>query len=165
MGTRGLIGFRFDGKEILIYNHYDSYPEGLGQNLTDEISEIKEKHGDNFIYYLKQQVRKLRAVTDESLPTKEDIEYCKKWMDPTASIERFAPDWYTLLRNTQGSLNNLFKCGIYEVFTDSCLIAEFMYTIDLETEKFIVLAQHRGNFVILKEFPLQDIPFNWTEDL
>jgi hypothetical protein len=35
MGTRGLYGFRKDGVDKTTYNHYDSYPEGLGNLVVD----------------------------------------------------------------------------------------------------------------------------------
>lgn len=31
MSTRGTFGFHENGKDRLYYNHYDSYPEGLGE--------------------------------------------------------------------------------------------------------------------------------------
>lgn len=34
MGTRGVIGFYKNGKEKVGYNHYDSYPTGLGADLV-----------------------------------------------------------------------------------------------------------------------------------
>lgn len=33
MGTRGAIGFYKDGNEKVCYNHFDSYPTGLGEDL------------------------------------------------------------------------------------------------------------------------------------
>lgn len=37
MGTRGIYGFRKNKKDKLIYNHWDSYPEGLGADILDYI--------------------------------------------------------------------------------------------------------------------------------
>ena len=34
MATRGAYGFRLNGVEKLFYNHYDSYPEGLGLDIA-----------------------------------------------------------------------------------------------------------------------------------
>ena len=39
MGTRGLYGFRKNGKDKITYNHWDSYPEGLGQNVLNFVKE------------------------------------------------------------------------------------------------------------------------------
>ena len=35
MGTRGLWGFRKDGKDKLTYNHFDSYPDCLGHTIVE----------------------------------------------------------------------------------------------------------------------------------
>lgn len=50
MGTRGLLGHIIRGKKKATYNHFDSYPSGLGmdivgfvENLTPEqIEKMKE---------------------------------------------------------------------------------------------------------------------------
>ena len=38
MSTRGVIGYRKDGKDSLFYNHCDSYPEELGLRVLAMIS-------------------------------------------------------------------------------------------------------------------------------
>ena len=37
MSTRGAIGFRKNNSDKLTYNHYDSYPSGLGEEIVDFI--------------------------------------------------------------------------------------------------------------------------------
>lgn len=37
MGTRGYYVFYYHGKFYIYYNHYDSYPEGLGKWIIDSI--------------------------------------------------------------------------------------------------------------------------------
>lgn len=39
MSTRWAFGLKKNGKAKLIYNHYDSYPEGLGREFTDWLLE------------------------------------------------------------------------------------------------------------------------------
>ena len=34
MSTRGLLAFRFEGRDYVTYNHSDSYPEGLGAGIV-----------------------------------------------------------------------------------------------------------------------------------
>ena len=33
MGTRGIYGFRLNNTDKLTYNHYDSYPSSLGEDI------------------------------------------------------------------------------------------------------------------------------------
>jgi hypothetical protein len=37
MGTRGLYGYKIDGETKITYNHYDSYPSGLGKDTVKYI--------------------------------------------------------------------------------------------------------------------------------
>jgi hypothetical protein len=37
MGTRGLLFIRCRGRYFVIWNHFDSYPEGLGEAIVYEI--------------------------------------------------------------------------------------------------------------------------------
>ena len=41
MSTRGLIGFRYRDLDMLTYNHYDSYPTGLGVDVALFCARIK----------------------------------------------------------------------------------------------------------------------------
>jgi hypothetical protein len=47
MGTRGLVGFTVNGQHLLTYNHFDSYPSGLGTQtfrwLKDRLVTIEDK--------------------------------------------------------------------------------------------------------------------------
>lgn len=42
MGTRGFIVFRVKGKDVAFYNHYDSYPTGLGNEIIKFIRSLDE---------------------------------------------------------------------------------------------------------------------------
>lgn len=44
MGTRGLFFIRCRGRYFVYYNHYDSYPEGLGAAIVFEIPRDPEKY-------------------------------------------------------------------------------------------------------------------------
>lgn len=43
MGTRGTYGYRKNKQDKLMYNHYDSYPEGLGQRMLEYIKMYSTK--------------------------------------------------------------------------------------------------------------------------
>src|SRR4051812_34899183 len=44
MGTRGAFGIRYGEQDKLVYNHFDSYPEGLGDKLFQKIQEAIVAH-------------------------------------------------------------------------------------------------------------------------
>lgn len=45
MGTRGYIGIRYKGKTYYFYNHWDSYPDGLGAAIVRELLKILKMRG------------------------------------------------------------------------------------------------------------------------
>ena len=44
MSTRGLWGFRKNDKDMLTYNHSDSYPEWLGKKICEFITDMCETY-------------------------------------------------------------------------------------------------------------------------
>src|SRR5947207_15584270 len=40
MGTRGFYCFYYKGLYYVIYNHFDSYPEGLGMTLVNQLRKL-----------------------------------------------------------------------------------------------------------------------------
>ena len=66
MGTRGLYGFRKQGVDKITYNHFDSYPDGLG---ADVINFIKKHSIDE----LEKFYDRIQMVQELATPTKEEI--------------------------------------------------------------------------------------------
>lgn len=130
MGTRGLYGFRKNGVDKLTYNHYDSYPNVLGESVLCFISKFKNelnKIYDNII-----------MVDETTTPTEEQIKECEKYADLDVS-EQSLTDWYCLLRNAQGDLMSLgeglkYMIDNHDFILDS-LFCEFAYIINLDTNK------------------------------
>lgn len=176
MGTRGAYGFYKDGIDKITYNHFDSYPEYLGDNIVQfcRATSIKDmrKIFDNII-----------LVEQDSTPTQKQIEECKKYHDKTVSTGELT-EWYSLLRKTQGDLE-LYKNGLrYMIdsanFMTDGLFCEWAYVINLTDE---VLEVYRGfqktpadnrystepsnsgyyNVGLLAEFSLDNIPDDWQE--
>ena len=72
MGTRGLWGFRKDGKDKLTYNHFDSYPDCLGHTIV----EFLKKHTKKEL----EDIAKRIVLVDEDKPaTAEALVLCKKY--------------------------------------------------------------------------------------
>jgi len=135
MGTRGLYGFYKNGITKATYNHWDSYPEGLGLDLLEELREYT-------IEQLNETFDRIILVSESSKATDEQIEECKRYLDLSVST-RSSNDWYCLLRQAQGSLRPWVKDGLrYMIdnasFIRDSLFCEWAYIINLDTNELEV---------------------------
>lgn len=187
MSTRGTISFRINGEDKLAYNHSDSYPSGLGEDFVQQVKElIKDPEK------LKTQVQNLRMVSKKSsAPTVEDIKKLSRWTDLNVS-EQSTSDWYCLLRNSQGSLIDILKCGYMldaEGFILDSLFCEYAYILNLDDgivefyKGFQNKKHNKGRYgqltnppkyagqepyygcALVGTFPMDKIPENWMEKL
>ena len=137
MGTRGVYGFRKNGKDKLTYNHMDSYFSYLGRDIINFVKEtpIEELHKiyDNLI-----------LVKESDIPTKEQWEHLNKCgiEKPEKSVytlekkENDIIDWYSALREFQGDLC-IYKSGLKYMtnsndFIKYSLFCEYGYIINLD---------------------------------
>jgi hypothetical protein len=133
MGTRGFWGFILDGKEYITYNHFDSYPSGLGRDLLT--------WGESVRYWdaVRDQVRALRLVDEDGTPTEEDrAKHSGSWQNVSTG-----GDWYALLRGNQGNPGATLDSGVMTDGHDSplnSLFAEWGYVFDLDAESLDVYA-------------------------
>lgn len=154
MSTRGMVGVVVDGQLKGCYNHFDSYPEGLGvqmvsfvEKLAEDI-ELLEKFRDN--------IRKIEWIQDDSeCPSAEQIEKIrnagfdlvteiktKRTDDSGYQYDEITPlPWYEVIRDYQG-------VGYFELvlqgfpylldgsdFIDYSLFCEYAYVLNLDTLK------------------------------
>ena len=163
MSTRGYLGLRKNKELKGHYNHFDSYPSGLGHDVFDALNRIKKEDrlkvlNDTFDY--------IQLVIEGDEPTKEQIEVCKKAGVCDFNVSsKSDKDWYCLLRNTQGDLDLYVNKTIpYMIdgnaFLDDPLFCEWAYIINLDTGKLEVY--EGGNKNKRGEFDLLDLNF---EDL
>ncbi len=141
MSTRGYYGIKKNGKLKGTYNHWDSYPSGLGVELVEEINKIKK---EDRIKVLSDTFDYIELINENSIPTKEQQDMCVKANVVDLNVSsRSLEDWYCLLRNTQGKLN----CYIDRVvpymsngnsFLENTLFCEWSYIINLDTKKLEV---------------------------
>ena len=40
MGTRGFLVFRWKGRKVVVYNHFDSYPSSMGEELFRQLTDL-----------------------------------------------------------------------------------------------------------------------------
>lgn len=156
MSSRGIIGFRVDGKDFLTYNHWDSQPQVTGQKVLDE---LKQLLSESSTIEIRLRVRKINLVGVNE-KHKNDI----------------APGEQLQVGN-RNSIREIVYSGIMSddhafINSDHC---EWAYIVDLDRKKLEV---YRGfwNFsvnygryqyknsvrpiALLTEFDFSDLPDN-----
>jgi hypothetical protein len=185
MGTRGAVGFKLDQKEVLFYNHWDSYPDGLGQDVVNYVKSVTDWN------VIREQVSNFVAVDDGVKPTLEQKDWARKLGTIDLGVSRQSEDdWYCLTRNAQGNLGLQLELGfgtLANKFILESLFCEYAYVINLDTmelefyEGFNTDRNAEGRYakgsepsgneiadgyagVVLKgEAPLDNIPDDWIE--
>lgn len=187
MGTRGLLGFRIDNKDKLMYNHFDSYPDCLGKKVVKFCRKIaSRKQGFRTII---DSVRSLRTVSKKDKPSIEDQEklIALNLYNGTVSDE----DWYCLLHGIQGNLDEYLRAGMIidnQSFIYDSLFCEWAYIINLDSMDLEIYGGFRkekhslgrygiseigrnpnedGYFpcALLSKYPLDSIPRNWMKEV
>lgn len=154
MGTRGLVGCRYENKDYLTYNHFDSYPEYLGANFVKLIRD--NSYG---IKKLKEKLTELIPVDDDDIPEPKWLEHYKILHNSTVN-EKI--DWYAILRNAQGviywsilmngeygeidnigKVTNFYRVDILHIpldndFIKNSLYCEWAYILNFDTNKLEV---------------------------
>lgn len=144
MGTIGLYGMRKDGILKGSYNHFDSYPSGLGNELTREILSKP-------LNYFVDGFDKVKLVDENKNPAKTEIAKCKRLGLINADVGGLAtgtPEdkltWYQALKGSQGSLIKGIESGFMSdghEFLEDSLFCEWAYIVDLDKK---ILEVYRG---------------------
>ena len=128
MSTRGAYGFIKNGEMKITYNHYDSYLSGLGFDIMKFIAETTNEE-------LNKIFDNLIMVRENEVPTQEQIKECEKYLNLNVGNQKIE-DWYCLLRNAHGNLNELKKGLRYMIdnkeFMGDSLFCEFAYILNLD---------------------------------
>jgi hypothetical protein len=178
------MGVRIGGVDKITYNHFDSYPSGLGESIVSDVRALLRDPGiDGF----KQLATALRVVDEQTdKPTDADIARLKQFTDLAVS-ERSEQDWYCLTRHLQGEFAMTLKVGLMidsHNFMANSLFCEFAYIVNLDEMSFECYRgfQHaphqKGRYAnmerspsrsdywpvaLVGNFDLADIPQNWDE--
>jgi hypothetical protein len=138
MGTRGFLGFVLQDKEYITYNHYDSYPSGLGDSVLQWLR-AEVENGQAGLDSIRQRVAALQLITNEDAePTPEEAARLAEYADLSVST---GEDWYSLLRNTQGDPEAILTSGYMidgHSFPLDSLFCEWGYLVDLDRASFDV---------------------------
>lgn len=106
MGTRGSLGFIYQNKESLVYNHIDSNPKWLGKHVLKAVSKINSVNGWN---KLKENVSKIENIKVDQL-------------------------YYDVIFIDQ-VCNGFLQHNINNKFIKNSLFCEYAYIINLDTMK------------------------------
>jgi len=129
MGTRGTFGFIVDGNKKIAYNHFDSYPTGLGLDLLNQINEI----GD--IEILRKTAIGIEMVSEDVDATDEQREYCENHDTFNSNVNN-GYGWYALLRENQGTILPFVEGFKYMLDGSDIFNGEdYDYIINLDTNK------------------------------
>ncbi|HEY3435961.1 MAG TPA: hypothetical protein VGK41_09940, partial [Solirubrobacterales bacterium] len=137
MGTRGFVGFVVDGTEKIAYNHFDSYPDGLGSDVLTWLTSALTTHPAVIV----EQARALRAIDGQTEPTDADFKQLKAFYNPNVGGPSARPTWYQLLRGTQGNPGAMLRAGVIEDASDfptNSLFAEWGYIVDFDERRLEV---------------------------
>jgi hypothetical protein len=108
MTTKGFISFIASGEAKDSFNYFDSGPYDLGVKLLRWLR-AESRQPD----HLRAAITQLRVVSDDDgpPPTEEEASRLQQYSDPTVG-----PEWYSLLRRTQGDPDAILACGyvVYE---------------------------------------------------
>jgi len=134
MGTRGIYGIRKNNVDKITYNHFDSYPSGLGKQIAKFFADVDlVKLGEVFDF--------IQLVKPDDIVT-EDIA-----KNIPAELSNFEVDggqktFYCYLRNAQGDLSVYLKGLKYMIddhnFIKESLFCEWGYIVNLDTGKLEV---------------------------
>lgn len=137
MSTRGCFGFKKNGTVKVIYNHFDSYPEGLGRDFVEMLMLAGKDRIAEFF-------DKMEVIDPSVPPTDEQKEYCREhgWCNTGVSGQS-EDDWYCMLYGLQNTreMLKMMECGekIYLEnsvnFLKDSLFCEYAYIYNIDTEK------------------------------
>lgn len=129
MATRGLMGFRKRGIDKTMYNHYDSYPEGLGLDMLEFFRDVDLNELSVVYDKVKMVSQTVRATDEEAAEAYSQL----------GIADDGVRQWYNILRGVQGHPEEYMKGLRYMVdghdFIEDSLFCEYGYIINLDTQK------------------------------
>ena len=180
MSTRGAYGFYKNGVDKITYNHYDSYFSGLGEEIVNFCR-------NTTIEDMSKIFDKIILVKEDDKPTIEDMENYVGFSNLKVG-EQTLQDWYCLLRDTQGNLEEYKKENVKHMidskeFLGNSLFCEYAYIINLDTNQLEIYTgfnkvptqnryakyrdlEYNNGYCecnLVYSFDLTNIPENWIQ--
>ncbi|KAJ0420131.1 hypothetical protein BJY00DRAFT_313347 [Aspergillus carlsbadensis] len=129
MGTRGLLFIRWKGRYYVYYNHYDSYPEGLGEAIVENIPVTPEEYQE-WLENTRQTYTRLSDQFEEHiLPISPDF------LQPDGITSR-EDRYFRSYLAVDDRLEERPALALENYTGD--LFIEWTYTIDLDRELLVV---------------------------
>ena len=148
MGTVGIVGYKYMGKSINTYNHFDSYPSALGMEVIKEIKKINdwERFRNNF--------NGIKIINSDYITSKDEIESSIRWYDSQVGYGK-KNDPYCLLRHLQGSIQipSIYE-GQVSMLIDGYPFDGYSYILNLDDE----MLEFYEEDVFMSEFPFSCLP-------
>lgn len=142
MGTRSACGFRHNGRDVLAYNQYDGYPEGVGDRIVREIRDWVHASGSlsAALEDWRTLAEDVKIVSPDDPVTPKAIESLQDYADTGVSTESLE-DWYCLTRKLHGLVLGRLETGYFvdqTSFVQDSLFCEWAYCLNLDNETFEV---------------------------
>jgi hypothetical protein len=119
-----------------MYNHFDSYPSGLGAKLIEQIRTAIQ-NGTFPDWVSKVEQLQVIDLDGDRKPTPCEITKLAPYTNLSVS-QQSVDDWYCLLRGTQGDLAKILNSGF--VFYDSLdfvnMGVEYIYVVNIDSCEF-----------------------------
>lgn len=144
MGTRGFVGVVVDNTVKTSYNHWDSYPSGLGSTTLEA---LRKRLDESDLESLASKARDLKMVDEDARPSAQEIAIFRKYSNPNVGGSLDQPtdgevhNYYQLLRELQGNLLGMLDVGLATDAKDfplNSLFCEWGYLVDFDKNVFEV---------------------------
>lgn len=155
MSTRGCFGWRFNGEDKIGFNHYDSYPAGLGTDVLNFIRSFGSMDA------IKDYAAGVELIDDEDADSYDGQSFKQKFYDFSSFMhDSLFCEWAYIINVDTGMLE------IYRGFNkDKC--SEGRYVLPGKEREWLPDETYYG-VALVKEIPLEDIlagnPEKFTDD-
>ncbi|KAI9792913.1 MAG: hypothetical protein M1816_001235 [Peltula sp. TS41687] len=163
MGTRGYYVFYFRGRFYVYYNHYDSYPEGLGTWIIDSIPTDPVGYQE-WLETMRAWYEKYdQLLENDLLLFGEDDD--EPWNQKLSRAVNLPPPAQCPAPPTErigfGTTLEILPSPL--AYSDVDLYIEWVYIVDLDREKFRVNSSKYMWTFNLNEIPRGDV--RWASDI
>ncbi|KAL4881558.1 hypothetical protein BJY04DRAFT_55039 [Aspergillus karnatakaensis] len=144
MGTRGLVFIRCNGRIYVYYNHWDSYPDGLGDAIIALIPKDSEKYQE-WLEKLRQTYTRLTHQFESQI-----LCVSPEFGQPgglASRSERYTRSYLALDDRLDGPPTQTLLADDLNIFI------EWTYTIDLDRELFVVDRAAAFKLSMISQYP------------